>query len=139
MALVQLNLRPSKTQLRDFGDTALCMCNLIGFLLLWADRIPVRGFVILCGIGTVIYLLSRISARLVKPLYLGLILATWPIGWVVSHAAMALFYYGIVTPLGLLFRGIGRDVLCRRRDPQAATYWAACRPTRADRDYFRQF
>jgi len=43
MALVSLNLRPSKKQLRDFGLIALCMCNLIGLLLLWAGNISPKG------------------------------------------------------------------------------------------------
>lgn len=139
MAMVSLNLKPSEKQLRDFGDIALCMCNIIGLLLFWFDKISIRGFVIFCLIGLVMYILSRISTMLIKPVYQGMMIVTFPIGWVVSHVMMGVFYYGIVTPIAIIFKIIGRDPLCRVYDPKAKTYWVRYKQSRSAKHYFHQF
>ncbi len=139
MALVSLNLKPSKKQLRDFGFIALCMCNVIGLLLLWPGRISLKAFVVFSLVGLAMFVLSRVSTALLKPIYLGMVLLTFPIGWVVSHLVMGLFYYGVVTPIAVLFRILGRDPLCRKYDPQANTYWTVYKRKRSAKDYFHQF
>ncbi|HDS85584.1 MAG TPA: hypothetical protein ENN97_10375 [Phycisphaerales bacterium] len=139
MALVSLNLKPNEKQLRDFGDIALCMCNIVGLLLMWAAGLPVRAFIVICLIGVAIYLLSRISVKLVRPIYCGLIVITFPIGWVISHTVMALFYYVIIGAVGLVFKLLKRDPLHRAYDPDAESYWLPYKHKRTAKDYFHQF
>ena len=139
MALVSLNLKPSQKQLKDFGFISLIMLFVIGLVLLGLGKIPAIGFMVFCLVGVLLYLLSRISVALIKPIYLGLIVLTFPIGWVVSHLMMALFYYGIISPIALLFRLINRDPLCRKYEPNTDTYWIQCKKKRPAKDYFRQF
>jgi hypothetical protein len=52
---------------------------------------------------------------------------------------MAAFYYLLLTPVGLVFRLIGRDPLRRRFDRNATTYWIARRPPETSDRYFHQF
>ena len=139
MALVSLNLSPSEKQLKDFGFISLIMFFVIGLLLSGLGKIPVKGFMVFCLVGVVLYVLGRISVVLIKPIYLGMILLTFPIGWVVSHLVMALFYYGIITPVAVLFRLLNRDPLCRKYEPNAETYWLRYKQKRSAKDYFRQF
>ena len=139
MALVSLNLDPSEKQLKDFGLIGSIMCPVIGLVLLGLGKVPAKGVMIFCLVGGALYLLSRIAEVLIKPIYLGMILLTFPIGWVVSHLMMALFYYGIITPVALFFRLLNRDPLCRKYEPNTDTYWIQCKKKRAAKDYFRQF
>ena len=72
------------------------------------------------------------------------VLVTWvlafPIGWLISHVILAVLFYGILTPVGFMFRLIGRDPLSRRRAAVApATYWTAKRKPASTREYFNQF
>ena len=71
------------------------------------------------------------------------IFVTWsviafPIGWVVSRLALGLLFYGVFTPIGLLFRLIGRDALMRRRPTGQDTYWTTTGPPPSASSYFRQ-
>src|SRR5262249_34744252 len=52
---------------------------------------------------------------LVRPIYLGALAATHPIGQAVSLLMLGFVYYGLVTPLAAVFRLTGRDALVRRR------------------------
>ena len=72
-------------------------------------------------------------------LYLILMTAAVPIGFVVSLTLLTIFYFLLLMPLGLLFHLIGRDPLCRRFDPKADSYWIEHRqPESLDR-YFHQY
>jgi hypothetical protein len=139
MALISFDFNPSTKHLRSFGVIALCMLNAIGMLLLWRGRLPLKGFAVFCMLGLVIFVLSRISTALVKPIYQAMILASFPIGWVVSHLFIGLFYYVIITGISLIFRLLGRDPLCRKYDSQAETYWIPHKRNRSTKEYFHQF
>ena len=42
---------------------------------------------------------------------------------VVNPVIMAVIYFGVVTPTGLIMRAVGKDPLRLRRDPNAESYW----------------
>jgi hypothetical protein len=83
--------------------------------------------------------LGALSRRFLRCVYLGMAYVAFPIGFVISHVLLALIYYALLTPLGLLMRGVGYDPLHRRCDPEKETYWIP-RQQPADKErYFRQF
>jgi hypothetical protein len=62
----------------------------------------------------------------VRPIFVAWMALAFPIGWTVSRAVLALVYYGLFTPLGLVFRLLGRDPLRRTRTPASglSSYWS---------------
>ena len=48
---------------------------------------------------------------LVRPIFVGWMVLAFPIGWAVSLVLLGLVYYGLFTPIGLVFRLVGRDAL----------------------------
>ena len=63
-----------------------------------------------------------IRSNAIRPVYLGAMALTQPIGHVVSTVLLGLVYYGLITPLAFFFRITGRDALARR-EPALASYW----------------
>jgi hypothetical protein len=97
---------------------------------------PVLGLV---ALALTVGLLGLWRPALVRPVYVAATVLTFPLGWVMSRLLLAALYYGVFTPLGLLFRLLGRDALRLRPCPQQASYWTA-KPAPADVSrYFRQF
>lgn len=139
MAMVQLDMNPSEGKLRQFGQIAPIMLLLIACLLRWRFGLPMSGLSVMCIIGILIFILSKLSPKLVKPVYLTLILISFPIGWVISHLIMLLFFFGIITPLALVFRLLGRDALHRRWDPKCESYWTDHPRNDSVERYFKQF
>jgi saxitoxin biosynthesis operon SxtJ-like protein len=73
----------------------------------------------------------------VRFIYTGWMIVAFPIGWTVSRLIMAAMFYGVFTPVALVFRLIGRDQLHLRRH-QVRSYWATTsRPPNVG-EYFRQ-
>ena len=139
MSLVSVNWKPTHKELRDFGKAALFMLTAVALLLHWIKGLQTSHAIYVCAAGLLIYALSCLSAKLVKPIYITLQLLTVPIGWVVSYLIMAVFYYLVLTPIGLFFRLFGRDPLHRNFDPKATTYWARYRMPDSPKRYFNQF
>ncbi len=80
-----------------------------------------------------------IRPQTLRPIYVAWMVLAFPIGWTISQLILALMFYGLFTPIGLIFRIIGRDSLHRARQPGLESYWTP-KPTPADpRRYFKQF
>ncbi len=71
--------------------------------------------------------------------YVGWMVMAFPIGWTVSQLMLAVLFYGLFTPIGWIFRLIGRDALDRARPKGRDSYWSP-KPAPADLTrYFKQF
>jgi hypothetical protein len=138
MSLVAVNWNPSRSFLRQFGCAGGLL--LLGWgLALYFRRGWSAGEGVLAAAAFGLLLGSAICPRALLYPYLGLTLATAPVGWVVGQAFLALMFYGVFTPLALVFRLMGRDALRLRLDPRATTYWTARPAPRDPRQYLRQF
>ena len=74
-----------------------------------------------------------------RPIFVGWMVLAFPIGWTVSLLLLGIVYFGIFTPMALVFRLTNRDALGLRPGPEKETYWEP-HPAPADiRRYFRQF
>ena len=58
---------------------------------------------------------------------------------VLSPVLIIVLFYGVVTPVGLAMRALGKDPLRLRRDPQSSSYWIDCREGSKTSDMRRQF
>jgi hypothetical protein len=139
MSLIEVNWCPKQKELRNFAIIALIASLLIACLLYVLKGVKIQWAVIIIVAGFGIFLSSFVSPKLTRIIYLGLILVTFPIGWTISMILLTAIYFLLITPLGLFFRLLGRDSLCRKFDPAAKSYWLARRqPESLDR-YFHQY
>ena len=139
MSLIEINWYPKQKELRNFAIIALIASLLIACLLYVLKGVKIQWAVIIIVAGFGIFLSSFVSPKLTRIIYLGLILVTFPIGWTISMILLTAIYFLLITPLGLFFRLLGRDSLCRKFDPAAKSYWLARRqPESLDR-YFHQY
>ena len=139
MPLIEIDWNPKSKQLQNFGKIALAASVIISLLLYLLKGVAIQWLLIICAFGLITFIISKISLKLTKMIYLGMILLTMPIGWVVSFILMAAVYFLMLAPLGLIFRLIGRDPLYRRFDPTAESYWMSRRPPKGLEQYFHQF
>ena len=70
-------------------------------------------------------------------LFVGWMVAAFPIGWVVGHLLLAVTFFVVFLPIGIAMRAIGRDTLGRRRG-HVTSYWQP-RSARDHAGYFRQY
>jgi len=145
--MVELNLRPDARTLRQFGWIALGGFGLLALLawngwLVFAHlgegvRAPVAAALAALAGGSAFFSLVFPKANL--PVYLGLTILAFPIGFVLSYLIMATLFYVVIAPIGLLLRLVGQDPLDRRFLPRSKTYWLDARLERPRESYFKQF
>ncbi len=125
--------------LREFAG--LCLAILGGlFALSWYrhQQAPNLAAWVAAALGLLIGVPGLIRPNLIRPVYLGAMALTKPIGHVVGLVLLAVVYYGVMTPLALAFRMTGRDGLGRYRWG-ADSYWVDHVPTKDVRFYLRQY
>ena len=139
MSLVEIDWHPKQKQLQNFGKIALLITAIISLLLYVLKGISIPWALAIFAVGFTIFLISMISSRLTRMIYVVLMAVTFPIGLVVSFTLLAIFYFLLLAPLGLIFRLMGRDALCRKFDATAESYWLSRQEPESPEQYFRQF
>jgi len=145
--LIELDLDPPQPLLRQFGFIAcgafglLALCAQQRWLLFDADLGAARTPVVLglAALAAVSLLVSLVAPRANRIVYVALTLVAFPIGLVVSYVIMAVLFYAIVVPTGLLLRLSGRELMPLAVDRSRDSYWQTSRPRRASETYFKQF
>jgi hypothetical protein len=125
--------------LRQFAG--LCLGIFAGLFAWSAYRhhgAPTTSAWIALGIALVVGLPGLAYPPAIRPVFLGAMALTQPIGHVISTILLGLVYYGLVTPLALVFRLAGRDALARR-SPALASYWEPKSEPGDVRRYLRQY
>jgi len=145
--MIELNLRPDARILRQFGFIALvgfsflAACAHFEWLVFaaglgsWKSGVT-AALLVLAGAAT---LFSLVYPKANLPIYLGLSVIAYPIGFVLSYVIMGTLFFGLIGPVAIFFRVTGRDPMARRYDPDAESYWSDPRPERGRGSYFRQF
>jgi hypothetical protein len=144
---LELNLNPDARTLRQFGGIALGALALLGGLVAWRGGLLGFDFggaartvaIALWSVGALSALLGLVAPRANRPLWIALTLVAFPIGYAVSIALLGVLFFGVLTPVSLVFRLTGRDALRRRFDPAAQSYWIERSGDVPLERYFRQF
>jgi hypothetical protein len=123
LSAFQIPWNPTRSTLRQFAGLWLAAVGLVAYRTgLFTGHASTLSMTLLavaalCGIVGLAWPPS------IRPLFVGLMIATTPIGWVVSHVLLTIVYWGLFTPVGFLFKLMGRDSLDRRFQPELTTYW----------------
>jgi len=110
---------------RTFGLVFAAFFGLLGLLPLILGRAPrIWAF----GVSGIFLLAALLFPSRLAPLNLlwqrlGLLLHR-----LVSPIALGIMFFLVITPMGLLMRATGKDLLRLRRDPAATSYWIERRP-----------
>jgi hypothetical protein len=139
MALIEIE-EPTPAALRWFGVPFAGVFALVGALVWIRGEAPTAAAVIWASAAAVLAIYYA-APRLRRGVYLAWMYAGYPIGFVMSHLTMAVTYYLVLAPIGLILRANGRDPMNRREpkpDAPAKSHWQP-RRKRDPSSYFRQF
>ena len=117
---------------RSFGLSVGTVLLAVAGYLLWRGR--VFGAEVTGGIGMLLVLSGLVAPRLLKwpsALWWKLTLA---LGYVNARVILSIAFLVVLTPIGLIWRAIGRDPLARRRASWRG--WTAYPSRYADRSHF---
>lgn len=130
---------PTDRMLRQFGG--LCVL-FFGGLAIYGALVKgnVTGPAIFGLAALFAGVLALVRPRLLAGIFVGWMMLTFPIGFVVSKIILLAVFLLVFTPVALVFRLIGRDaLLLKKRSGPNTTYWVAkSQPVDASR-YLKQY
>lgn len=136
MALVEIDWKPDARALRKFG-----VAMIVGFGILaaaayfWWDRPTLAlGFAIVGGVAGLLGLSGTRAAMIV---YLPWMAIAFVLGNIMSRVLVTLFFFLMITPMGLIMRVVGKDALQRKN--KRSSYWDDLPPPPDRERYERQF
>ena len=129
MQFKDINRNPGKRTLRQFSALVIVI---LGGMAAWKGNYAAAAVVSAIGV------LGLAVPAALRPIYVAWMILAFPIGWLVSHVMLAILYFVVFLPLGLLFRLTGRDALHLRK-PVCDSYWTEKQQAEEVTRYFRQY
>ena|SRR5437867_194774 len=113
-------LKTGRVELRKFGLTVGGVFSLLGFWFWWRAR-PHFPYFLMPGV--LLMLLGAAVPRTLRLIYIGWMSVAFILGFAISTTLLTVFFYLVVTPIGLIARLAGRNFLNRKFDQGATSYW----------------
>ncbi len=131
-------LKTAPSDLRKFGLMVGGVFCALGLWFLFRHKAHYPGFLYP---GLVLVALGLSAPKSLKQVYIAWMAFAFTLGLIVSTVLLTVFFYLVVTPIGLIARIFGKDFLGRRWDANARSYWLARNQSKPKppADYERQF
>lgn len=126
--------QPDDGELRRFAIAMLIGFFVLGALSAWRAGGLGTGSIVLWTIGAVLASAAFVPG-LGRIAYLAVYLPTSIIGYLASHVMLTLMFFVVITPLAIVLRLLGKDVLQQRHRPG----WTPVKGVKNEESYYRQF
>lgn len=139
--MIREEIRQLKTSPRDLRKFGLVVGGVFALLAAWTWWRGKPAFPYFLGAALPLLVLGLIWPKALKWVYIGWMSLAFVLGFAVSTVLLTVFFYLVVTPIGLIAKMAGQDFLSRRIDPEAKSYWlprANSKPRRRE-EYEQQF
>jgi hypothetical protein len=138
VAIIEINRHPSHKELRVFGAIWLVFFGLLGATV-WHKSGSLQTSYWIWGLAAAVALAGFASPAFMRLVYVGMAYLAYPIGLVVSTVLMAVVFFIVLTPLGLIRRLVGGDPMERAFERDRKSYWKPRARVENVERYFRQF
>jgi len=124
---IRQEIKELKTGARDLRKFGLLvggvLCGL-GLLLLLRHKTNYPYFF---WPGAALIALGSVWPHALKYPYLAWMTIAFALGFIMARIILTVFFFVLLTPIGLLARLFGKDFLSRKWDRQATSYWIPCK------------
>jgi hypothetical protein len=133
------HLPVTEKSIRSFAYVMAGAFFILAMLVFFFGQIRERSFWI-AGIAALFLLMFWFLPALLKPLYIFWMLLSFVLGWLMSRLLLTLLFFLVITPIGLVMRLFGKDILQQKTDVQRISYWIKRSPeTISAERYEKQF
>ena len=129
--------RPDGRELRRFAVAMLVGFSLLGLFAAWRAKEVGNASIVFWVIGVSLAIAAFVP-KLNRVAYLAVYLPTSIMGYVVSNVILTLMFFLVITPLGIILRLMGKDLLQQRR-PKERAMWTPVKAEKTEESYYRQF
>ena len=131
-----LRLKEKPIEWIKFTAVMGLVVNIVLWLLWRRNVLPIAAPVTTAVIALLAVLTASFRPYWFRGFYRGGMTVSFQIGQVIGKILLTLFFFLFVTPLGLLLRLLGKDLLLLKKTPADKTYW---HPAKNNREFDRMF
>jgi hypothetical protein len=113
-------IKITKEEIRKFGIVIGIILLIIGVILLWKRNIY---YPILMIIGIFLFVGGLSIPIILKPIYIIWMIFATIMGWLMTRFILSLLFYGLITPISLIARLMGKKFIYLRWDKINNSYW----------------
>jgi hypothetical protein len=130
-----LNLH--RQNLKKFGVTMGGVFFAISLIILFRHK---HSPLVTSALSFIFFVFGFIKPQLLKPVYIIWMKLAFVLGWVNTRLILMIIFYLVFTPIGLIMRLFGSDLVDRKIDKSRSSYWRE-KETKGfnPQDYERQF
>ena len=129
-------IKITKEEIRKFGIVIGIILIIIGVILFWKKNIS-YPMLMITGIFLLVGGLS--IPIILKPIYLIWMIFATILGWLMTRVILSLLFFGLITPISLIARLMGKKFIYLKGDKINNSYWNY-RSNRAQNvDYEKQY
>ena len=114
------NISTTKKDIKNFGFLIGGILVIISLFLIWKD---IASYKIIMPIGVIFILFGKFLPTILKPIYLAWMTFAVILGWIMTRVILAILFYLIVTPIGLIGRIFGAKYLNLSWNDNVKSYW----------------
>jgi hypothetical protein len=127
-------MKPALPSNRSFGWTFTGLFVIAGAYGMWNQTSPLGWLLALAALMAVV---TATREAWLTPLNRAWMKLGELLGRIVSPVVLAVIFYGLFAPVGLVMRAFKRDALARAWDPAAKSYWVKREPPGPPEGSFR--
>jgi hypothetical protein len=122
MAIIEeiKNIKGNKSEWKKFGITMGIILSVIGFFLLWKKN---NNYNYILFLAAAFFITGLILPSILRPVYKVWMAIAVVMNFIMTRVIMAVIFYLIVTPIGLIASLTGKKFLDVKIDKSAKSYW----------------
>ncbi|MFA4982312.1 MAG: SxtJ family membrane protein [Candidatus Omnitrophota bacterium] len=130
-----MRIKSGRKELREFGLTIGIILVILGGVALWRGK---GTYPYLFTAGALFIIPGFILPGILKPLQKAWMGFAIVLGFFMSRLVLTIVFYGVVTPIGLITRISGKDILDEKMDKSKASYWIARSGQARPKEYYEK-
>ena len=114
------NIKSTKKELKEFGLTIGIILVILGLVALLRNKDIYPYFL---TVGIVLVVLGLTFYKILLPLQKIWMGFSVIIGFFASRIILTILFYAVLTPIGIVIKLLGKDILDERIDKEKESYW----------------
>lgn len=131
-----LRLKENPCEWQKFVAVMGVVANLIAWLAWWRGHLPLGVPIAVTSLALLALVTALIQPQWFRGFYRGGMKVSFQIGQAIGKVMLTIFFFVVVTPMGLGLRLMGKDLLQLKKNPSDKTWW---RPAKNAREFDRMF
>jgi hypothetical protein len=133
---MKLKLKDEPKEWRNFVLVWCAAVSLVTWLLVRKGWAPDQGLKLVGILAALAAAAAVVRPQMFRWLYRAGMTLSFHVGQVMGRVILTVVFFLVVTPMGLLLRLMGKDLLELKRDPAKRSYW---KPARKMGSFEQQF